>query len=204
MVLRVVTLLAPVNMPLPSAAPPSEPAAYPPSGVLPAPPPAPIAVSASGVLPAPLERRTITTTSVKLVPSPRSAGVAAHTRTARHVAPRRTAARNPTKQREDVAGNTTSMRPTGTMTQHVATATTVPAAERRRYFNYLAPAGVSRSSARVLSANRGPVVWSARPVEIKIAVGPTRGLPLYNYVYETDRILVIDPQTGIAVQAIPR
>jgi hypothetical protein len=26
----------------------------------------------------------------------------------------------------------------------------------------------------------------------------------YRYVYEPDRILVIDPSTGIAVQAIPR
>jgi hypothetical protein len=29
-------------------------------------------------------------------------------------------------------------------------------------------------------------------------------LPLYRYVYEPDRILVIDPYTNIAVQAIPR
>jgi hypothetical protein len=27
---------------------------------------------------------------------------------------------------------------------------------------------------------------------------------IYRYVYEWDRILVIDPATGIAVQAIPR
>ena len=27
---------------------------------------------------------------------------------------------------------------------------------------------------------------------------------IYRYVYEPDRILVIDPNTGIAVQAIPR
>jgi hypothetical protein len=29
-------------------------------------------------------------------------------------------------------------------------------------------------------------------------------LPLYRYVYEPDRILVIDPATNIAIQAIPR
>jgi hypothetical protein len=28
--------------------------------------------------------------------------------------------------------------------------------------------------------------------------------PAYRYVYESDRILVIDPNTGIAVQALPR
>jgi hypothetical protein len=29
-------------------------------------------------------------------------------------------------------------------------------------------------------------------------------MPAYRYVYEPDRILVIDPVTGIAVQALPR
>jgi hypothetical protein len=29
-------------------------------------------------------------------------------------------------------------------------------------------------------------------------------LPSYRYVYEPDRILVIDPATGIAIQALPR
>jgi hypothetical protein len=28
--------------------------------------------------------------------------------------------------------------------------------------------------------------------------------PVYRYVYEPDRILVIDPATNIAIQAIPR
>ena len=34
-------------------------------------------------------------------------------------------------------------------------------------------------------------------------VVPT-AVPAYRYVYEPDRILVIDPYTNIAVQAIPR
>jgi hypothetical protein len=29
-------------------------------------------------------------------------------------------------------------------------------------------------------------------------------IPVYRYVYEPDRILVIDPATNIAIQAIPR
>jgi hypothetical protein len=33
---------------------------------------------------------------------------------------------------------------------------------------------------------------------------PGTAVPFYRYVYESDRILVIDPATGIAVQAIPR
>jgi hypothetical protein len=34
------------------------------------------------------------------------------------------------------------------------------------------------------------------------AAGPP--MPTYHYVYEWDRILVIDDATGIAVQALPR
>lgn len=40
-----------------------------------------------------------------------------------------------------------------------------------------------------------------------VATEPVFGAPIapaYRYVYEPDRILVIDPATGIAVQAIPR
>ena len=37
---------------------------------------------------------------------------------------------------------------------------------------------------------------------INASVGTT--IPAYHYVYEPDRILVIDPNTGIAVQALPR
>jgi hypothetical protein len=36
------------------------------------------------------------------------------------------------------------------------------------------------------------------------AIGTTAAMPAYRYVYEPDRILVIDPYTNIAVQAIPR
>jgi hypothetical protein len=37
---------------------------------------------------------------------------------------------------------------------------------------------------------------------INASAGTT--IPAYRYVYESDRILVIDPNTGIAVQALPR
>ncbi|MGA8616594.1 MAG: hypothetical protein WB760_33830 [Xanthobacteraceae bacterium] len=36
------------------------------------------------------------------------------------------------------------------------------------------------------------------------AVTVGTAMPFYRYVYQPDRILVIDPSTGIAVQAIPR
>jgi hypothetical protein len=29
-------------------------------------------------------------------------------------------------------------------------------------------------------------------------------MPAYQYVYQPDRILVVDPMTGIAMQALPR
>jgi len=50
-----------------------------------------------------------------------------------------------------------------------------------------------------------PIVPAAAPV----VGGPAplvagSALPLYRYVYEPDRILVIDPTTNIAIQAIPR
>jgi hypothetical protein len=45
------------------------------------------------------------------------------------------------------------------------------------------------------------VIAPAAPVP-PVAVGTA--MPAYRYVYEPDRILVIDPATGIAVQALPR
>jgi hypothetical protein len=42
--------------------------------------------------------------------------------------------------------------------------------------------------------------------DIYVNALPTAGaaIPVYRYVYEPDRILVIDPTTNIAIQAIPR
>lgn len=36
------------------------------------------------------------------------------------------------------------------------------------------------------------------------ALPPGAAIPVYRYVYEPDRILVVDPVTNIAIQAIPR
>ena len=47
-----------------------------------------------------------------------------------------------------------------------------------------------------------PVVTA--PFAAAPAIGTTTAMPTYRYVYEPDRILVIDPYTNIAVQAIPR
>ena len=42
------------------------------------------------------------------------------------------------------------------------------------------------------------------PADAAAAGVPIRVVPAYRYVYQEDRILVIDPNTGIAVEAIPR
>jgi hypothetical protein len=45
----------------------------------------------------------------------------------------------------------------------------------------------------------------AAPVATPPVVGPSgTGIPFYRYVYEPDRILVIDPTTNVAVETIPR
>jgi hypothetical protein len=52
----------------------------------------------------------------------------------------------------------------------------------------------------VAAASSGPLYDVVGPA----AVAPGAAVPFYRYEYEPDRILVIDPSTGIAVQAIPR
>jgi hypothetical protein len=47
-----------------------------------------------------------------------------------------------------------------------------------------------------------PLAPTIDDAAINASVGTT--IPAYRYVYEPDRILVIDPNTGIAVQALPR
>jgi hypothetical protein len=44
----------------------------------------------------------------------------------------------------------------------------------------------------------------AAPVLGATAVGAPMAMPTYRYIYQPDRILVVDPYTNIAVQAIPR
>jgi hypothetical protein len=57
----------------------------------------------------------------------------------------------------------------------------------------------------------------APPLYDAVAPGPTvddtyvnaappvgAAIPIYRYVYEPDRILVIDPATNVAIQSIPR
>jgi hypothetical protein len=61
-------------------------------------------------------------------------------------------------------------------------------------YDYAPPAAVVPAPVAAVS----PVV----PVTAPLVAGAP--IPTYRYVYEADRILVIDPYTNIAVQAIPR
>jgi hypothetical protein len=63
-----------------------------------------------------------------------------------------------------------------------------------RYYDYVPPSAV-------IPAQPPPV---AAPAVIPAAAPVVAPVPTYRYVYEPDRILVIDPYTNIAVQAIPR
>jgi hypothetical protein len=61
-----------------------------------------------------------------------------------------------------------------------------------RYYDYVPPAAV-------VPAQPAPAVM---PATAPVMTGAP--IPTYRYIYEPDRILVIDPYTNIAVQAIPR
>ena len=55
----------------------------------------------------------------------------------------------------------------------------------------------------VMPAVAAPLATPTAPV-VTTAVAAPAAMPTYRYVYEPDRILVIDPYSNIAVQAIPR
>lgn len=85
-------------------------------------------------------------------------------------------------------------------------ARTVPATPRPLY-DELLPAPIAAVPQplydEVLPAAPAPVVRSTPIVNAAGTVVATEPY-IYRYVYEPNRILVIDPSTGIAVQAIPR
>jgi hypothetical protein len=55
----------------------------------------------------------------------------------------------------------------------------------------------------VATVNSGPLYDVVAPDPAAPVVAGTP-VPFYRYIYEPDRILVVDPATGIAVQALPR
>ena len=69
--------------------------------------------------------------------------------------------------------------------------------EGPRYYDYVPPAAV-------VPAQPAPIAAAPPLVPVTAPVVSGAPIPTYRYVYEADRILVIDPYTNIAVQAIPR
>ena len=78
-------------------------------------------------------------------------------------------------------------------------------------YGYRAP--VYDYAYRAPAYDYAPPLYDVAPAPVvaaAVAPGPVIAAPLatapviYRYVYEPDRILVIDPATNIAVQAIPR
>ena len=202
------TLIAHGQTPMPTLVA-QAPVTVPPSGVLVTQPPAPVPIPPSGVLvtqPNP-EGHTVAIAPVKPTQQVRTAETAAPT-TGRHVAHRRTAARRATTRtlaRQDVARRVTTTRTTTVRESIVSasaiatTAAPAPLYIVPRYYNFVAPSAARALTSRPVTARgAAPVVRTAAPV---VATTP---MPTYWYVYEPDRILVIEPSSNIAVQAIPR
>jgi hypothetical protein len=88
---------------------------------------------------------------------------------------------------------------TRTITREVVPTTTVVASTPRPLYDVVTPAPLG-------NPDDTPALYdTAVPVAPAMAAQAVGAAPvIYRYVYEPDRILVIDPTTGIAVQAIPR
>jgi hypothetical protein len=84
-------------------------------------------------------------------------------------------------------------------------ARTVPAAPQPLY-DEVAPAPLANpDNSPVLYDEAIPASATMAPPVATPVVQDTYSAPvIYRYVYEPDRILVVDPTTGVAVQALPR
>jgi hypothetical protein len=166
------------------------PTTVPPSGVLVTPPLAPVAVPPSGVLiaqPSP-EARAFATAPVKIRQRVRTAETTAPA-SMRHVVHRWTGARGVITR--------TTVRESMLAAPAVAiTAAAEPINIVPHYYNFVTPPSSLGLRAQPTTRRAAPVVSTAAPT------GATT--PIYRYIYEPDRILVIDPSSNIAEQAIPR
>jgi hypothetical protein len=160
--------------------------------VTPAPGPAiiaqgPVAVPPSGVLlaqPAPV----VAAAPAATVETVRTVRTTAPRTVTRHVTRTRTADRVTTTR-------TTTVRQGFVAEPGVAaTAAYDELVQGPQYYDVVTP-GVVGAQPFVSAA---PIAGATAPLVAGAAI------PLYRYVYEPDRILVIDPYTNIAVQAIPR
>jgi hypothetical protein len=170
-------------------------------GVLPSQPLAPVAVAPSGVLEPPAERRPVAS---ELTPAPPRTAERGPMRS--RLAPRRLSAHRPARRTsapKNLARSIPSVRTNIVVNKRTAAAVASGGAAPivPRYYNFARPTFVASPNARV-HLDRRILVRSAPPV---VAAGPPIwAMPTYRYVYEPDRILVVDPSTNVAVQAIPR
>jgi hypothetical protein len=97
-------------------------------------------------------------------------------------------------------------------TVRTVSTTTTPARRIVRHVRNRVTTTRTTVSETIVPAPVGPAVAAvvrpglydvAGPAAV-VGAAPMVGAPAYRYVYEPDRILVIDPYTNIAVQAIPR
>jgi hypothetical protein len=142
---------------------------------------APLTVPPSGVLLPPPPTAVAVTAPVQTVETVRTVQTTEPHITRRAVRPR-------------VVDRVTTTTRTTVRQRVVAAAPTYEELRRgRRLYDVVTPA-----VAAPLAAPAAPVVTTTT------AVAPPATMPTYRYVYEPDRILVIDPYSNIAVQAIPR
>ena len=96
----------------------------------------------------------------------------------------------------------------------VETVRTVSTTEPRRvHRRAVHPRTVDRVTTVTRTTTMRPGVVAAAPAYDELMHGPRlydvvtpapMAMPAYRYIYQPDRILVVDPYTNIAVQAIPR
>jgi hypothetical protein len=91
---------------------------------------------------------------------------------------------------------------TTTTTTTVATASTPAPYVSGPLYDVAAPPATVEPYGTEPLYDTGPAIIPAATAPAVAPVGSA--VPAYRYVYQPDRILVIDPNTGIAVQAIPR
>jgi hypothetical protein len=171
------------------------------SGVLPSQPLAPVAFAPSGVLEPPAARRMV---NRELTPAPPRTAERGPTRS--HLAPRQLSAHRPatrTSAPKNLTRSIPSVR-TNIVADNRAAAPTKSAANAPigpRYYNFVRPAFVASPHPRAHVDHR--ILVRSAP-SVVVAGPPIWAMPTCRYVYEPDRILVVDPFTNVAVQAIPR
>lgn len=146
-----------------------------------------VTVPATTVQPMQTIQTTVTTRTVR--PAPRTAH--------RQIVTTRTVTRR-------VVATPTVVARTATAAPRTLYDTVAPASVVTAAGDYYAPRAYDDYAPRLYDVVTAPAVASAPVATMPVVQGQYTTPFFYRYVYEPDRILVIDPNTGVAVQAIPR